>query len=79
MREVIAFITAIIVAFIFTAIFGAIIAVISTFIASLGFATYSIGGPLHVSGNILNIFLSFYVGYKVYKRITRVKENKAEE
>ena len=63
----------------FTAIFGAIIAVISTVIASWGLATYSVGGVLHTSGNIINIFLSFYVGYKVYKRITRVKVNQAEE
>ena len=71
MKEFIAFIAAIIAALIFTAIFGAIIAVISTVIASWGLATYSVGGVLHTSGNIINIFLFifiFFINKEIYSK-----------
>ena len=36
-------------------------------------------GLLESIGNIVAVFLMLYVGIKVYKRITRVKEDKATE
>jgi hypothetical protein len=74
MNKILAFIASVVVATVFSGIFGAISYVL---IAIFGLSPYYPISEIVVS--IFNIFLSFYVGYKVYKRITRVKENKAEE
>ena len=73
MNKILAFIAAAVVAIVFNLISGVIIAVIAVWIASIGYEAW------HIMGVIFNILLSFYVGGKVYKRITRVKENKTEE
>ena len=79
MNKILAFIAAVVAGILSNFIFGPIIAVLSVFVESLGIASYRSGGFLNLTGVVFSIFLSFYVGYKVYKRITRVKESKVEE
>ena len=79
MNKFLAFIAAVVATILSNFIFGPIIAVLGVFVESLGLASYRSGGFLNIIGIIFSIFLSFYVGYKVYKRITRVKESKVEE
>ncbi|MDA8755527.1 hypothetical protein N9M98_01965 [Candidatus Pseudothioglobus singularis] len=79
MNKILAFIAAVVAGILSNFIFGPIIAVLSVFVESLGLASYRSGGFLDLTGVVFSIFLSFYVGYKVYKRITRVKESKVEE
>jgi len=79
MNKILAFIAAVVAAILSNFIFGPIIAVLGVFVDSLGLASYHSGGFLNTIGVIFSIFLSIYVGYKVYKRITRVKESKVEK
>ena len=79
MNKILAFIAAVVAGILSNFIFGPIIAVLSVFVESLGLASYRSGGFFDLTGVVFSIFLSFYVGYKVYKRITRVKESKVEE
>ena len=78
MNKILAFIAAVVAGILSNFIFGPIIAVLSVFVESLGIASYRSGGFLNLTGVVFSIFLSFYVGYKVYKRITRVKKGKEE-
>ena len=79
MNKILALIAAVVAAILSNFIFGPIIAVLSVFVESLGIASYRSGSFLHLTGAIFSIFLSVYVGYRVYKRITHIKDNKAEE
>jgi len=79
MNKILAFIAAVVAFILSNVIFGQIITVLSVFVEFLGLASYRSGGFLNLIGAGFTIFLSIYVGYKVYKRITRVKENKTEE
>lgn len=81
LRKVCAFI----VAFLVAGALGELLKLLGPYLGGYIVVAFDIpGGPnnarlLESVGNIVAVFLMLYVGIKVYKRITRVKEDKATE
>ena len=74
MRKILAIIASVVGAWVFNVIFNTIIIIpISMFIHSIGLASYASGGVLELTGVALNVFISIFVGYKIYKKVTKVK------
>ena len=73
MRKILAIIAAVVGACVFNVIFSLIITSISLFIEFIGIASYHSGGALQLIGGIFNIFISIFVGYKIYKKFAKVK------
>ena len=74
MRKILALIAAIIGAWVFNVIFNAIFIIpISILIHKMGIASLGVGGALNLTGVTFNIFISIFVGYKIYKKFAKVK------